>query len=236
MRFIKATAEIRANRTVGFGRADDEILRQNGFLDACEYWKVALAQEMEVPEFVRLLETHLLDPARTAEEISGAALPIEMSIVQSLQEAFENGEGWLFQPRSGGNGLKSFRLRPREAAEWLLARPLDRDRVPDTLRACLELGGQCDLSIAPRAPGATAKEASPRKRGRKPEQISRVKLEMRAAIESGEMKPSDLEDVAEKRLETRFKASRDTCRKARTEVLLEYVENSNTDKLATNDK
>jgi hypothetical protein len=162
VRFIIANSKIRGNRSAGLGlssekniseklrdewlgalaRADEEAIQQEGFVDWNDYWLVALSQEMTVPDFVRLLETHLSDPARLAAEIKQTAVPIRMLVMSSLREAFANDESWLFQARNGGRTLQDYRLRPREAAEWFLRRPLDKDKLPGTLRAFLESSGR----------------------------------------------------------------------------------------------
>jgi hypothetical protein len=138
VRFTLATAAIRAKNTVGTGERDEEIAKRNGYADMGEYWADALAHEMDVPDFVRLIETHLLDPARTADQIFGRALPLERFILKALREAFKNNETWVFQARDGGNKLEDMRLRPREAVVWLMRRPFDRDKAPQTLRAFLQ--------------------------------------------------------------------------------------------------
>ena len=90
VRFIIATEKIRGNHITDLGLSDEEIIRQQGFTGWNEYWHIALAQEIEVLEFVRLLETHLLDPARTAKEIKNVIIPIRNLVMSSLGEAFKN--------------------------------------------------------------------------------------------------------------------------------------------------
>jgi hypothetical protein len=157
VRLIIANGKIMANHTAGSGWSDEEIIRQEGFGDWNGYWKIALAQEMKVSDFVFLLETHMLDPDRTAREIKGAAITIRMLITSSLREAFENHESWLFQAKSGSEKLEDYRVRPREAAEWFLSRPLDRDRLPEKLRAFLRVDdvlreSPAEVGAAPSAP------------------------------------------------------------------------------------
>jgi len=139
VRFTTATMKIRANRTAGLGQTDLEILQEHKFQNFDEYWLIAISQEMEMTEFIRLLEAHLLDPQGFADEVHQRRLPIGRLIEHSLNEAWENGETWFVGrgPQAEYSPLK-LRLRPREAAEWILQRPLQRDRLPATLRAYLE--------------------------------------------------------------------------------------------------
>jgi hypothetical protein len=166
VRFIIANSKIRGNRTVDPVWFDDEvimeIIRQAGFDDWTGYWTTALAQEMTASNFVFLLETHLLDPARMAAEIRGSVIPIRALIMSSLREAFENRESWLFQARGGSRNLEDYRVHPREAAEWFLRRPLDRDKIPATLRAFLDSGAPRNAStgIEPLRTGAPGRPSS----------------------------------------------------------------------------
>jgi hypothetical protein len=183
VRFIIANSKIKGIRSAGLGLSDEknisekhrdewlgalaqageEAIRQEGFADWNHYWLVALSQEMTVPDFVFLLETHLLDPAQLAAEIKRTAVPLRTLVMQSLREAFENNESWLFQARNGGRTLQDHRLRPREAAEWFLRRPLDQNKLPDTLRAFLESSERHHASaqsIQPPKTGAPGRPSS----------------------------------------------------------------------------
>jgi hypothetical protein len=222
VRFIIATMKIRSNRTVGGGLSDDEILRCGGYHDPNEYWRDAMSQEMKVPDFVSLLEDHLLDPARTADEICGQIMPIRTLIESSLDEALDNGEPWFFRGRKG-----ALKLHPRAAAAWMMRRTFEQDRVPATLRAFLEgeNGRQSpEPVLKPNAVGQEPLHRS-RQRGRKPIVLQRVKDEMIAAIDGGKLERTELKEMLEKTLAERFGASRDTCRKARDAVLSGIVEN-----------
>ena len=150
VRFTTATMQIRGNRTAGLGRTDLEILKEHGFQNFDEYWFVAMSQEMELTEFIRLLEAHLLDPRGFADEVHQQRLSIGLFIEKSLREAWENGETWFVgRGQSEFKPLKS-RLHPREAAEWILQRPLHRDRLPVTL---------CDFLTNSRAGGLDVSKA-----------------------------------------------------------------------------
>ena len=59
---------------------------------------------------------------------------------------------------------------------------------------------------------------------------------MKRGILAGRLTPDDLESMGEKILATNYECSRDTARKARRSVLSEFAEQSNSDKLTTNDK
>jgi hypothetical protein len=231
-RLTTATANIRLNRTIGGGRSDDEILKEDGYHDANDYWRDALSQEMEVSDFVRLLESRLLDPARTADERRGVTVPARMLIESSLREAIDNGEPWFIRGREG-----ALKLQPRRASEWFMHRPLDQDRLPTTLRAFLESGNGAQTPAVMAKAGAIDKQPlhAPRRRGRKPVVLRRVTQEMLDAIARGEMTSAELEVKAEKVLSSQFKASRDTCRKARYAVLSRIVDNGILDNSSTND-
>jgi len=69
---------------------------------------------------------------------------------------------------------------------------------------------------------------APRRRGPKPEVGNRVKECMRHDLRTGAITKQELRGFKEVELETRYGASRDTCRNARDEVLSEseFVDNS----------
>lgn len=142
VRFTNATMLIRSNRITGsLLRGDEEILKECGYRDANEYWDVALSEEMTVSDFVTLLEGHLLDPGRTADEIHGRAVRISGLVEDSLHNAWQNGENWFIGAKDANSDFTKSRVRPREAAMWLLGRPLHKDRLPATLCAYLENEG-----------------------------------------------------------------------------------------------
>jgi len=139
VRFNTATMRIRSNRITGsLLRGDEEILKECGYRDANEYWDVAMSEEMTVSDFVTLLEGHLLDPGRTADEIHGRAVRISKLVEDSLHKAWQNGESWFIGAKDANSDFTKSRVRPREAAMWLLGRPLHKDRLPATLCAYLE--------------------------------------------------------------------------------------------------
>jgi hypothetical protein len=101
------------------------------------------------------------------------------------------------------------------AIGWLIFTPRIAHLIPASL--CEYLSG----AEAPTAAetGAVVEHAPPRGPGRVSDVRPRVEREMRDAIENGEMTRDHLRDMFEKKLEQRFKACRDTCRKARRTVL-----------------
>jgi len=183
-RFKIATMKIRAHRSTPGRYAEDKSLtdrdrktvEDEGFKDIDDYWRLTLAQEMTVREFVELLDAHLVDPERVVEQTRGQKVRIDMLIQTSLKQAWDNGESWFIRPANKDTvphrgsavdqrkdlsrfpeadrikviELQDFNARPwigpppeamlhpREAALWLLARPLHADRVPATLRTYLE--------------------------------------------------------------------------------------------------
>lgn len=135
VRLTNATMRIRANRTMGILQDELEVLEEYDFKGGfAEYWSVALSQEMTVKNFIYLLEGHLLDVQQFADEVHLKKMPIATLIAQSIREARNNNEQWFIEP---GKECNELRLRPQEAALWLLQRPLHADRLPSTLREFL---------------------------------------------------------------------------------------------------
>jgi hypothetical protein len=165
VRRVNATMMIRANRTVGNGYG--EIYVQAGFRDADEFWHDAMSQPMEATEFARLLESHLLDPARTADEIAGRVVRIKTLILKSLRFALKIHEPWFIVPR-GSDGdpldLRNLMLRPREATQWALSIPEHSELVPPGLKAFLEARGPPAglTSLPPRAAANDTPGPAPR--------------------------------------------------------------------------
>jgi 7-cyano-7-deazaguanine synthase in queuosine biosynthesis len=73
-------------------------------------------------------------------------------------------------------------------------------------------------------------EYKEQKRGQRPIKLEQVKEAMRCDIREGRQTANSLRTMLEKNLAATYRASRDTVRKARTVVLSEFVENSNSDK------
>jgi hypothetical protein len=67
----------------------------------------------------------------------------------------------------------------------------------------------------------TVEVGGKRARGRVPKKRKAIKEEMRAGIRAGKFTTEALEDMLEKEMAHAFRASRDTCRKARNELLSE---------------
>ena len=138
VRLEKATLRIRNNRISGLACDDEAILRECGYRDANEYWHVATSRGTKVSAFVALLESHLLDPQGVSDRVIWRTMPISALINAALSEAWADGEGWFIAAKGASDDFTKARLRPREAAMWLLRNPLYEDRVPATLRAYLE--------------------------------------------------------------------------------------------------
>ncbi len=83
---------------------------------------------------------------------------------------------------------------------------------------CAEPEPPKDVSQAPQ------RNVGMRKRGPKPKVLNRVKDAMRADIRSGKFTIEALTSFTEVSLESEYSASRDTARRARNEVLSEFVE------------
>jgi len=84
------------------------------------------------------------------------------------------------------------------------------------------------LVPASRPSDATVVSLVSRRRGPKPKFLNRVKEEMRRELRSAALTKEELGELTEEGLKVRYQASRDTCRKAKREVLSEstFVDNS----------
>jgi hypothetical protein len=69
-----------------------------------------------------------------------------------------------------------------------------------------------------------AKEEQPRSRGRKPKKFNRTKEAMRDDIQKGHLTPSRLEEMTEMELSANYVVCREIVRKARNEVLPEFLD------------
>ncbi len=98
-------------------------------------------------------------------------------------------------------------LDPRAAARWLLSSPMYKHLVPpEWARVVLK-----DVAVTA-APTVTPKQ----RRGPKPTKIERVKSEMRQFTRTN---PGRLRTMKQEQMKTIFEASRETCVRARDEVL-----------------
>ncbi len=206
-----------------------------------EYWAAWLDSREPDDVVARLLAAHLTIEALTArpKEFADDALVRHADVAGApmfaeLKEWAHRGRAQLFvarrdECRAALAGEPTGALRDRLGR--LLENLNTRHLIPGSLRAAFSPAtkqpdldpkhpeGRDDALAATKTAMVGVNEASPRKRGRKPEQLPRVIGEMRAALAARKMTPSDLKDMLEKHLEKEFRASRDVCRKARVEVL-----------------
>ena len=124
-----------------------------------------------------------------------------------------------------------------QAVEWLEDRDLlfetaDGDEVVPVaaFRAALNRAGigKGGDHASPGASHAAAPPSSPRQgrgRGRRPEKLEAVKNVMLSELRSHSLTREALVKMAQKRMETRYGASRETCVKARAAALSEFVGN-----------
>ena len=140
---------------------------------------------------------------------------------------------------------------PRDAAYWLTCEidPIDPDRVleppphdPDLVNkrtaARLDKKRRFRKPLFPRdqvlmlwtveSRPDTVASLDSRRRGPKPERLNKIKDEMRRELSSGALTKKALGELTEEAMRSRYDVSRDTCRRARREVLSEseFVDNS----------
>jgi len=174
---------------------DGNAYAEAGFRSPDEYWADATSEPMEVSKFVHRLVIHFLTPSEDGDYY-------KRDLEVALHTAAVNGESWFIEVPG-----KECKLRPRDAAQWLLSMPKREHLVPVGLRAFLE-----DSQTSATADPAPIVAAKSRRKGKRPKSDAII-ARMRT------MDPDKLTELREKQLAAEFGASRDTCRKARDEVL-----------------
>jgi hypothetical protein len=157
-RFQLALSDISTIRTTGSGWGNEEAaLRRHGFEGWGDFFGAALHAPMPIGDFAYLLGILQQDPAAVADEVRGRALSPEFLINVELRRMRERGEP-CFHESPGGTIF----VRPREAAEGMLADPLARDYVPASLVAYLRGGadGPPELGELPQLPPRSASGAA----------------------------------------------------------------------------
>jgi hypothetical protein len=121
------------SRLTGDKTSDEDNVRKEGFKDLNEYFRVQLSQPMEATEFVQFLFAHQLHN-RTKQGF------LKPNIENAIILAVRANEPWIIrnpEEAPGAIDLGNLMVKPREAAQWLLA-PMTEDLVPPGLRAFLE--------------------------------------------------------------------------------------------------
>jgi hypothetical protein len=206
-RFKLAQLAIAGDLTTG--RSDNlaDGLRRTGY-DPEEFWEDFLSEPASIDDFILSISSFHFSPSMNGVDL------IKMTLHGLLKQAARTGEPFI---------LKAGMIDPRGAVIWLLSMRLRRALIPVELARHVEDG---NTAVEMQAT-ATAKEAlSPlsRKasmtnpRGPRPYQMPRVLEEMRreSADRLASMKLEEMRVV--------FRASRDTCEKARRSLLSEIVD------------
>jgi hypothetical protein len=202
-RLVMAELLLTIEKSLGAGRSDGEIYAKAGFRDENEYWSGRTAGIMSVSNFVHTLAIHRLHPSLVGVE------GYKLDLSHALNFAFENGEPWCIETRD------ERRLRPREAAEYLMSQPKCEHLVPPGLKAFL---ASRNAALVPQRPNGAPDFKQPRSRPK----FSKIVEDMRS------MNRAELKSETEKSLAHRFGASRDTVRRARQEVLAEVDQSRST--------
>jgi hypothetical protein len=207
-----ANQGIAGARLTGRDVTDDQIYREVGYGDANEYWRVVLSEPMEISSFVHLLKSYFFNPALDGLD------QYQLEIDAALRLASDIGEPWFIKVPN-----KEIMVHPRKAAEWLLSMPKSRHLLPPGLVDFLESSERQPAQEVPLKADMPLAPPRARKRGPKTGVLNRVASEMRETLKRQEMTTEQLETMIEKSLQARFKASRESCRKAREIVLSEFV-------------
>jgi len=190
-RLAMAELLIARERSMGIVRADCDVFLEAGFGSASEYWSDATAGVTDESSFVHTLAIHFLGPDLPYSDF------YEPELRDALDIARENGELWFIDVPD-----KERRLRPREAAAYLLSQPTKEHLVPSGLKAFL----QSEVQTAPRQ----RRRSSPPKTD---PMIEKMRKMDRAALKS----------LTQKEMAARFGAARSTCENARKKVLSESI-------------
>jgi hypothetical protein len=210
-RLAMAENRLQHEKLLGTGRGDGDVYVEVGFRDENEYWNDRTAGVMSMSDFIDTLAIHRLNPG--LEGCDGFARDLS----HALNFAIENGEAWIIRAKD------ELRLRPRDAAAYLLSQPQCEHLVPESLKIFLE--SQKSPTAAPAASSMLgSKQRSQPKR-------NKIKERMREWLREGHS-PAELRDEKEKGLANLFGGrdgeSRDVYRKARDELLAEVGQSRST--------
>jgi hypothetical protein len=184
---------------MGNGVSDEANVKKAG-LRMDEYREVALEELMPISSFRLLLATHFFEP--TLKE-GGEVYKLGMD--HAIKIAILLDEKWILKVHNN-----EWMVHPRAAVEWLLSMRKNAHLVPESLKAFIE-GGKNEPDVA--LPPVDRKPVAPERKRQAPE-LDRIVGEMKSL-------PRDkLEKMLQKEMAAAFKASRDTCQKARNLVLL----------------
>ena len=186
-----ATARIRFARENGSAACDEELVKQEGFRDMQEYWEAELSEPVTVWSFVELLAAHNAPADREGR------YRYELEMREALAIAAKAKYQWII-----GTENDPLILDSRAAAIYLCTLQKREHLVPGTLKAFLKSTG---IKTA-----AVVRHIKPERRAPK---LDAVVSKMKCC------NLKELETMTEKTMATEYRASRDTCRKARDIVL-----------------
>lgn len=216
-----ALINIVTNRLSGQGNRGDIIAAQEaGYLSLDDFMADSMSEPMSAEAFVRFLDALRIDVLIDTHKDS---IPFQLHIAKTLSNAIEEGVTWAFRisdevrdgPQTAKSSLGYYKVRPRDAVEWMMSRPRHRSSVPRRLIDYLGGGSATKVIEGALTPPLLLAPDVSRPRGRDPEKRTRVKREMRA------MDQVELSGLKGKEMQNRFKAGRTMCSDARREVLSE---------------
>jgi hypothetical protein len=193
-----AEIQITTNRLMGAASTDEDAVRQHDLAGLNEFWAIELSEPMPVGRFIHLLAGFNFDPG--GEFDLGL---FELDLRSSIRFASDTAAASLIKI-PGEEPM----VRPEQLARALLAMPMRAHLIPVSLRTFLQKDKPKAEEAKPKAPRA------------KP-MTDPILVEMR------KMDPADLRAIPKKNLSAKFKASEDTCRRARDTVLEEKVKRPN---------
>ena len=152
--------------------------------------------------------------------------PFLDDVRSALITAYEANEPWLRSRAPPGMPFGHFwlDLKRRAAARWLLSNPMYQHLVPPEWARVVLKDGKPEPEER-----VTNWKAEGRPRGPKPKTRERVIEEMRR-MASDKIGQVELSAMKQEQMRVTFGASRETCQRAREEVLLNFVGVSSADK------
>jgi hypothetical protein len=211
VRLVVAQAEIARNLSTGVSDAIPRALEYADYACASDFWEDFLSEPREAEDFVHFISRFHLTPTHLDVQA------VSMALQSFLKDAKRIKYPFILTPE---DRAEKALIDPREAVRRLLSTPRRRSLIPVELAQHIE-SPVPEPSSQAAAPGDEAstgsvsrKAPTARSRGPRPRQLPRIVNEMRASDQL-----SRLHAMTEEEMAASFNASRDTCRRARNEVL-----------------